>query len=114
MSLALSIFNHHINSSNNNRCLKFFLKNETRYLIWILSVTRFDNPIIKNFAFYYKNIPPTVSSHININNQIDLALQENFLINKKSDIDKRSMIITATDETVEVFNDYFKKLKKIL
>lgn len=114
MSLSYKIFNDYKSFCEKNDIAKFFLKNQTRYMIWLLSVTRFENPIIKNFSFYYKNIPLEISSQININNQIDLALQMKYLEKKKSDIDKRSIIITSTKESDDVFEIYFKNIYKIL
>lgn len=112
MTIAYRVFKNHIKSRNKSKIVKFFLKNETRYLIWLLSSTRFENNTIKNFNFYYKNIPVDISSQININNQIDLALEEGFLIKKKSDIDKRSMIITSSEQTKKDFFDFFNSFSE--
>ena len=111
MSFAFNIFNKILNCKSKYKSVDFFTKNETRILIWLLSVTRFDEKIIKNFSFYYKNIPLKISSQINVNNQIDLALENNFLEKKKSDIDKRSIIITATEKTVKEFNIFVNDIK---
>ena len=113
MSLAFKIFTDLIDLRKNN-VFKFFLKNECRIFIWLLSVTRFEENIIKNFEFYYKNIPDDVSSKININIQIDLGIAKGYLYKKKSNIDKRSMIITASEESVDQFNILLKILKKSL
>lgn len=113
MSLAFKIFTNLIDLRKNN-IIKFFLKNDCRICIWILSVTRFEENIIKNFEFYYKNIPNDISSKININNQIDLAISKGYIEKKKSDIDKRSTIVTASDESVYQFNMLLKNLKKNL
>lgn len=112
MTIPYKIFKNHIKFRNKSKIVKFFLKNETRYLIWLLSSTRFENNTVKNFNFYYKNIPLDISSQININNQIDLALEEGFLIKKKSDIDKRSMIITSSEQTKKDFFDFFNSFSE--
>lgn len=113
MSLAYKILNHYKKNSE-NKVVNFFLKNQTRFHIWLLSVARFDNATIKNFSFYYKNIPTHISSQININNHIDIAIEEGYLVKKKSDIDKRSTIITSTKLTDDAFNIFFKDLKSLL
>jgi hypothetical protein len=113
MSLSFKIFANFLDLRKNN-IIKFFFKNECRISILLLSVTRFEENIIKNFEFYYKNIPDDISSKININTQIDLAIAKGYLAKKKSNIDKRSTIITASDETVDQFNKLIKIIKKNL
>lgn len=110
MSLSYKLLKTYNSLLINHKTISFFTKNQTRYFIWLLSVTRFDEPVIKNFNFFYKNIPDSISSKVNINNQIDLALENNFLEKKKSDIDKRSTIITATKITMDEFEIYRKNL----
>lgn len=111
MSKAFDLFKNLNDLMLKYESVNFFLRNHTRFNIWVLSVTRFEEPIIKNFSFYYKNINTDISSQININNQIDLACSKKLLDKKQSDIDKRSTIITATDRTIKEFEIYSKIFK---
>lgn len=104
------LFKAHLEATKKSKIIDFFFKNQTRYLILLLALDDLDGEknIIKNFNYYYKNIPSKISSQININHQIDLAIAEGYLIKKKSTIDKRSTIVTATPSTKDEFDKYFK------
>ena len=102
-----------IKNIKKNEIISFFTKSETRFFIWLLSLARFNDNTIKNFSYYYKNIPINTSSQININNQIDLGISKKFLIKKKSDIDKRSFIITSNEQSEKAFQIYLEFLRSI-
>ncbi len=111
-----NLYTHFLNVEENFPKVSFFLTTSVRRLIWLLANRDYDGKknLIKNFNYYYKNIPDKISSQININNQIDLAIEEELLIKKKSIIDKRSIIVTATPELHEETIKFFSQIKKIL
>lgn len=96
-----------------NETIGFFTKSETRFFIWLLSLARFNDKTIKNFNYYYKNIPINTSSQININNQIDLGISKKFLTKKKSDFDKRSFIVTSNEQSEKAFEIFLEFLRSI-
>ena len=104
------LFDNYVKIVSKSKILSFFFKNQTRYLILLLSLNDYtgEKKIIKNFKYYYTNIPTFVSSQININHQIDQAIESGFLIKKKSNYDKRSIIVTVTEETKKEFDKNFK------
>ncbi len=114
MALAYEHFKTLLKLKTELKSINFFTKNQTRFLIWLLAVTTFKEDIDKNFSYYYTNIPNHISSQININNQIDMAIESGFLEKKHSEIDKRSSIVIPTKQTVEDYNVYRDLIKKCL
>ena len=106
------IFNKHLKSLQKYPELEFFFKTQTRYLILLLACVDYEseNKLIKNFKYYYNNIPSKISSQININNQIDLAISSGYLIKKKSIFDKRATIITVKKNIKEILDKYLKEI----
>lgn len=106
------LFDNYVKTVSKSKILNFFFKNQTRYLILLLALNDFtgEKKIIKNFKYYYTNIPTFVSSQININIQIDLAIEAEYLIKKKSIYDKRSTIITVSEEVKKEFDKNFKDI----
>ena len=106
------IFNQHIKKITKYTELDFFFRNQTRYLILLLACVDYtsEKKIIKNFKYYYNNIPSKISSQININNQIDLAIAKGYLIKKKSIFDKRATIITVKKNIKEILDKYLKEI----
>ena len=106
------IFNKHLKNLQKYPELEFFFKTQTRYLILLLACVDYEseNKLIKNFKYYYNNIPSKISSQININNQIDLAIASGFLIKKKSIFDKRATIITVKKNIKEILDKYLKEI----
>ena len=106
------IFNKHIKKITKYTELDFFFRNQTRYLILLLACVDYasEKKIIKNFKYYYNNIPSKISSQININNQIDLAIAKGYLIKKKSLFDKRATIITVKNSIKEILDKYLKEI----
>jgi len=106
------IFNNHIKKITKYTELDFFFRNQTRYLILLLACVDYtsEKKIIKNFKYYYNNIPSKISSQININNQIDLAIAKGYLIKKKSIFDKRATIITIKNNIKEILDKYLKEI----
>lgn len=109
------LFDSYVSAISKSKILNFFFKNQTRYLVLLLALNDYngERKIIKNFKYYYSNIPSFVSSQININHQIDQAIECGFLIKKKSIHDKRSIIITVTEETKKEFDKNFKEITSI-
>ena len=114
MALAYEHFKTLLELKTELKSINFFTTNQTRFLIWLLAVTKFDDDIDKNFSYYYNNIPNHISSQININNQIDLAVENGFLEKQNSTSDKRSIIVKATKKTLEEYNTYRELIKKCL
>ncbi len=114
MALAYEHFKTLLKLKTELKSINFFTKNQTRFLIWLLAVTKFNEDIDKNFSYYYSNIPNHISSHININNQIDLAIENCFLEKQNSVTDKRSIIVKASEKTLEEYNTYRELIKKCL
>ena len=106
------IFNQHIKKITKYTELDFFFRNQTRYLILLLACVDYNSEkkIIKNFKYYYNNIPSKISSQININNQIDLAIAKGYLIKKKSIFDKRATIVTIKNNIKEILDKYLKEI----
>ena len=106
------IFNNHIKKITKYTELDFFFRNQTRYLILLLACVDYtsEKKIIKNFKYYYNNIPSKISSQININNQIDLAIAKGYLIKKKSTFDKRATVITVKNNIKEILDKYLKEI----
>ena len=106
------IFNQHIKKITKYTELDFFFRNQTRYLILLLACVDYasEKKIIKNFKYYYNNIPSKISSQININNQIDLAIAKGYLIKKKSIFDKRATVITVKNNIKEILDKYLKEI----
>jgi len=106
------IFNQHIKKITKYTELDFFFRNQTRYLILLLACVDYtsEKKIIKNFKYYYNNIPSKISSQININNQIDLAIAKGYLIKKKSIFDKRATIVTIKNNIKEILDKYLKEI----
>jgi hypothetical protein len=106
------IFNQHIKKITKHTELDFFFRNQTRYLILLLACVDYtsEKKIIKNFKYYYNNIPSKISSQININNQIDLAIAKGYLIKKKSIFDKRATIVTIKNNIKEILDKYLKEI----
>ena len=106
------IFNKHIKKITKYTELDFFFRNQTRYLILLLACVDYasEKKIIKNFKYYYNNIPSKISSQININNQIDLAIAKGYLIKKKSIFDKRATVITVKNNIKEILDKYLKEI----
>jgi len=106
------IFNKHLKNLHKYPELEFFFKTQTRYLILLLACVDYEseNKLIKNFKYYYNNIPSKISSQININNQIDLAIESGYLIKKKSIFDKRATIITVKKNIKETLDKYLKEM----
>lgn len=104
------LFDNYIKIISKSKILNFFFKNQTRYLILLLALHDYNGEkrIIKNFKYYYNNIPSFASSQININHQIDHAVELGYLIKKKSTYDKRSIIITVSEDTKKEFDKNFK------
>ena len=109
------LFDHHTKTLTKYPSLEFFFKSQTRILILLLACSDYEseNKLIKNFKYYYNNIPSKVSSQININNQIDLAIANGYLIKKKSVFDKRATIITVNNDIKKILDKYLKELKII-
>jgi hypothetical protein len=105
----------HIKNLKKFPALEFFFKSQTRILILLLACSDYesDKKLIKNFKYYYNNIPNKVSSQINVNNQIDLAIANGYLIKKKSIFDKRATIITVNNDIKKILDKYLKDLKII-
>ena len=106
------IFNKHIKKITKYTELDFFFRNQTRYLILLLACVDYtsEKKIIKNFKYYYNNIPSKISSQININNQIDLAIAKGYLIKKQSIFDKRATVITVKNNIKEILDKYLKEI----
>jgi len=106
------IFYQHLKKIRKFPELDFFFKNQTRYLILLLACVDYtsEKKIIKNFKYYYNNIPSKISSQININNQIDLAIAKGYLIKKKSLFDKRATVITVKNNIKEILDKYLKEI----
>ena len=106
------IFNNHIKKITKYTELDFFFRNQTRYLILLLACVDYtsEKKIIKNFKYYYNNIPSKISSQININNQIDLAIAKGYLIKKKSIFDKRATIVTIKNNIKEILDKYLNEI----
>ena len=106
------IFNQHIKKITKYTELDFFFRNQTRYLILLLACVDYasEKKIIKNFKYYYNNIPSKISSQININNQIDLAIARGYLIKKQSIFDKRATVITVKNNIKEILDKYLKEI----
>lgn len=104
------LFDNYVKIISKSKLLNFFFKNQTRYLILLLALNDYygEKKLIKNFKYYYNNIPSFVSSQININHQIDYGVELGFLIKKKSTYDKRSIIITVSEDTKKEFDKNFK------
>ena len=111
------IFNKHLKNLHKYPELEFFFKTQTRYLILLLACVDYESEkkIIKNFKYYYNNIPSKISSQININNQIDLAIASGYLIKKKSIFDKRATVVTVKNNIKELKKvDYIYKYSLFL
>lgn len=106
------LFNQHIKKITKHTELDFFFRNQTRYLILLLACVDYtsEKKIIKNFKYYYNNIPSKISSQININNQIDLAIAKGYLIKKKSTFDKRATVITVKNNVKEILDKYLNEI----
>ncbi len=102
-----------LKKKKDNQIFNFFFKNEIRIFILLLSSTRFQDDTLKSIQWYIENIPSKTSSVINIKKQINLAVQHGYLSKKKSTIDKRSVIITSSEETSKVINTFLEEIKKI-
>ena len=106
------LFDSYVKIISKSKIINFFFKNQTRYLILLLALNDYsgEKKIIKNFKYYYNNIPSFVSSQINVNHQIDYGVELGYLIKKKSIYDKRSIIITVSEDTKKEFDKNFKEI----
>ena len=106
------LFDNYVKIISKSKLLNFFFKNQTRYLILLLALNDYngEKKLIKNFKYYYNNIPSFVLSQININHQIDYGIELGYLIKKKSTYDKRSMIVTVSEDTKKEFDKNFKEV----